>query len=98
MNYREMLIPKITPYFDHFPSPKQAAFLVLPHREALYGGAAGGRKSDALLMAALQYVDVPGYAALILRRSFADLDQEDAILDRAKKWLIGRTDATYSAQ
>ena len=33
-----------------------------------YGGAAGGGKSSALLMAALQGVHVPGYAALLLRR------------------------------
>jgi predicted phage terminase large subunit-like protein len=53
----------------------------------LYGGAAGGGKSDALLMAALQYVQVPGYAALILRRSYADLSLPDAIMDRAGQWL-----------
>ena len=37
-----------------------------------YGGAAGGGKSEALLMAALQYIDTPSYAALLLRRSFRD--------------------------
>ena len=60
----------------------------MPHREAFYGGAAGGGKSDALLMAALMFVDVPGYAALILRRTFADLALDGAIMDRAKKWLL----------
>lgn len=69
------------------PTPKQAAFLLLPHLEALYGGAAGGGKSDALLMAALQYVDTPGYAALILRRSYADLALPDAIMSRAHEWI-----------
>jgi len=64
--------------------------------EALYGGAAGGGKSDALLMAALQYVHVPGYSALILRRTFADLALPEAIMDRAKKWLIGGTDARWN--
>lgn len=68
---------------------KQAAFLALPAREALYGGAAGGGKSSALLMAALQYVDVPGYAALIFRRSFADLALPEAIMTRAHDWLAG---------
>jgi hypothetical protein len=56
----------------------------------LFGGAAGGGKSDALLMAALQYVDWPGYAALILRRTFPDLSLPDAIMDRAKQWLAGK--------
>jgi predicted phage terminase large subunit-like protein len=74
----------------HMPHPAQADFLSLVCREAMYGGAAGGGKSDALLMAALQYVDVPGYAALILRKSFADLALPDAIMSRAMAWLRGR--------
>jgi len=73
----------------HQPHPKQAAFLALTDLEALYGGAAGGGKSDALLMAALQYVDVPGYAALLLRRTYADLALPGAIMDRSHTWLAG---------
>jgi len=65
--------------------------------EALYGGAAGGGKSDALLMAALQYVDIPGYTALLLRRTYTDLMLPDALLDRAAQWLSG-TDATWIAR
>jgi hypothetical protein len=74
-------------YIPHKPHPKQAEFLALTTREALYGGAAGGGKSDALLMAALQYVHVPGYSALILRRTFRDLNQPDAIMARSHAWL-----------
>lgn len=48
--------------------------------------------SDSLLMAALQYVDIPGYSALILRRTWPDLNSAGAILDRARTWLTG-TDA-----
>lgn len=69
------------------PTPRQAAFLLLPHREALYGGGRGGGKSEALLMAALQYVDVPGYAALLLRRTFPDLTQPQGLIDRLDRWL-----------
>jgi predicted phage terminase large subunit-like protein len=58
--------------------------------EVLYGGAAGGGKSDALLMAALRYCEVPGYSALILRRTYADLALPGAIMDRAKAWLMGK--------
>jgi predicted phage terminase large subunit-like protein len=78
--------------------PPQQAFLLLGDigvREALYGGAAGGGKSDALLMAALQYVDVPGYGALMLRRTFTDLNQTDALIPRSKEWLSA-TDARWN--
>lgn len=74
-------------YIPHAPEVPQHAFLWLWQKEALYGGAAGGGKSDALLMAALQYVNVPGYAALILRRTYADLSLPGAIMDRANSWL-----------
>lgn len=60
----------------------------------MYGGAAGPGKSSAILMAALQYVDCPDYAALILRRSYADLSLPGAIMDRAALWLRG-TDAHW---
>ena len=54
-------------YLPHVPTAPQAYFMGLREREAMYGGAAGGGKSGALLMDASQFVDVPGYAALILR-------------------------------
>ena len=60
-------------YVPWTPSPHQSAFLLVPTKEAFYGGAAGGGKSIALLMGALQYVDQPGYNALLLRKTFKDL-------------------------
>lgn len=78
-----------SPWIPNKPTAKQLHFLSLPHREALYGGAAGGGKSDALLMAALMYADVPGYSALLLRRTFPDLAQKGALMDRAASWLGG---------
>jgi len=69
----------------------------VPQKEALYGGAAGGGKSDALLMCALQYADTPDYAALILRRTYADLSLPGAIMDRSFQWLHG-TDAKWNGQ
>jgi predicted phage terminase large subunit-like protein len=79
-----------SPWIPHAPTTKQAAFLTVPVREALFGGAAGGGKSDSLLMAALQYVDEPGYAAILFRRTYADLALPGAIMDRSKEWLSGK--------
>lgn len=79
------------------PHPKQRAFLYLADvLEVFYGGAAAGGKSSALLMAAAQFVDVPGYSALLLRSSFPDLMQPDALIPRSKEWWIGK--AKWSPQ
>ena len=55
------------------PQPRQAVFMSRPEFEALYGGAAGGGKSDALVIEALRQVDIPHYKALILRKTFPQL-------------------------
>lgn len=84
-----------TRYIPHAPTPKQHAFLWLRCREAFFGGAAGGGKSDALLMAALQYANISGYAAIIFRKTYTDLELPGAIMDRAQAWLMG-TDAKWN--
>ena len=83
----EFLQPKDSPYCPEEPSLTQKVFLRTYALEALFGGAAGGGKSSALLMAALQYVDVPGYNAIIFRRTYADLALPGAIMDRFSAWI-----------
>lgn len=63
-------------------------------REAFYGGAAGGGKSEALLMSAAQYVEVPGYSSLILRKTLPDLNQSGALIPRSHEWW-GRSSARW---
>jgi len=47
-------------------------------------------------MAALQYVDVPGYNAILFRRTFQDLALPESLMDRAMQWL-GGTDAKWNS-
>lgn len=83
-------------YSPHQPYERQELFLGLKDAlEVFYGGAAGGGKSDAILMAALEYVHVENYAALLLRKTYSDLSQPGALMDRAREWLSG-TDAHWS--
>jgi predicted phage terminase large subunit-like protein len=67
---------------DWTPTPRQAEFLASSAYEALYGGAAGGGKSEALLAGALRFVHVPHFRGLILRRTYADLER--SLIDRSR--------------
>lgn len=87
--------PKITKYFPPELSEKQKAFLCFDCLEAFYGGAAFGAKSCALLLGALQYVDVPGYAALLVRRTANELYASGGLIDISKEWLAG-SDARWN--
>lgn len=56
------------------PQPRQLEFMSRMEDECLYGGAAGGGKSDTLLVEALRQVNVNTYRGLILRRTFPMLE------------------------
>lgn len=65
------------------PQPRQRLFLSRPEDEALYGGAAGGGKSEALVMEALRQVHVGHYRALILRKSYPQLTE---LIDKSMRY------------
>ena len=88
---------RLETYCPHEPSAKQRQFLALNTFEALYGGAAGGGKSDALIMGALAYIHEPRFASLLLRKTYKDLNLSGAIMARSHEWFRG-TSASWSAQ
>lgn len=103
MQVRRIKLPNggtfiLNEYMPHFPTAKQAAALVACNRgeRVLYGGAAGGGKTDCLLMAALQDVHIPGYKAVVIRRTYPQLAGEDGVMARAKQWGWASKGATWS--
>ena len=86
---QKYLTPRLNKYIPLEPTPKQRAFLLMnDSKEILYGGSAGGGKSVAQLMAALQFVDIPGYSAILFRKTYADLSLPGALIDMSKQWLM----------
>ena len=60
----------------------QTDFLAAPEKEVLYGGAAGGGKSYAMLVDLLRYANNRNHRALLLRRTLAELTE---LVDQSKK-------------
>lgn len=57
------------------PQAQQYKFMERPEFEALYGGAAGGGKSDSLVSEATRQVDIPHYKGIIFRRTYPQLTE-----------------------
>lgn len=56
------------------PQPRQRAFMERWEDEALYGGAAGGGKSDAMLAEALRQVGIKSYRGIVFRQTYPQLE------------------------
>lgn len=63
------------------PQPRQAVFMARGEDEVLFGGAAGGGKSDALVAEALRQIHIPHYKGLLLRRTYPQLME---LIDKAQ--------------
>lgn len=57
------------------PNPKQFLFLESSEQEVLYGGAAGGGKSYALLADAARYFGMKSFNGVIIRRTLPELTE-----------------------
>lgn len=93
-----------TEYIKGTPHRKQKLFLNIETDdvigsqeiiECMFGGAVGGGKTWTLLAAALKYAHVPGYSALLLRKSYPDLAQSGGLMALSKEWLSG-SDAKWN--
>lgn len=72
----------------------QEKFLGSPADIAIFGGAAGGGKTWALLLEPLRHIENPDFGAVIFRRTFPQISQEGGMWDESAKVypLLGATE------
>ena len=68
--------------FFHANEGPQTDFLAAGEKDVLYGGAAGGGKSYAMIVDPLRYAHRPAHRALILRRSMPELRE---MIDKSRE-------------
>ncbi len=78
------------------PGP-QEAFLQSEADITIYGGAAGGGKSFGLLLAPLRWIHVPGFGAVIFRRTTTQVRAEGGLWDESQE-IYSRLNATPREQ
>lgn len=81
------LLKQDTPAIDGPWKPNegpQQEFLATPAYEVLYGGAAGGGKSEGVLQGALRYIAHKDYSGICFRRTYPEL--ELSLIPRSRLW------------
>lgn len=83
------------------PSKKQEQFLSIPDsvREGFYGGAAGGGKSEILLMLPIvrKFYEAPRFKGILFRRTFPELEKSLILRSESDGFYRG-TGAEYNKQ
>ena len=75
----------------------QEKFLATKADIAIYGGAAGGGKTYALLLEPLRYINVKGYSATIFRKNATQITIDGGLLDESMQIYGVLRNAVYKA-